>query len=238
MLSNALGTWLVAGIACGWALNRAALSAPHLLARAWRLPVDAILCDGGRESGVLLRIRSLGLQLITGALAVMIAWRIGMSIRALAAAIFCVWLLLLALIDLDTRLLPDVLTLPFMGCGLACAVGGLFVSASAALVGAMIGWAALMVVHWAARLLFGRQDAMGQGDAKLLAAVGAWLGWSAVIDTLLVACLTCLVFVPAARWMKVMRAGEVFSFGPFLAVGGIAAILAWPYGIVDFGWGY
>ncbi|HEP6430815.1 TPA: prepilin peptidase [Burkholderia cenocepacia] len=235
--SNSLAALLIAGVACGWMLNRAALVAPRLLARAWQLPVERVLCSGGPQSVFRQRVRALTVQLIAGVLAVTIAWRIGLSIRAVSVAIFCGWVTLLALIDLDTQLLPDLLTLPFMGCGFACSIAGVFVSVPAALMGAVTGWAMLMAAHWAARWRGRRQDGMGQGDAKLLAAVGAWLGWNAVVDTLLVACLACLLVVPIARWMKVMTAGSVFSFGPYLAIGGIVAILAWPYGIVDFGFG-
>ncbi|ABO60411.1 A24 family peptidase (plasmid) [Burkholderia vietnamiensis] len=233
--SNLLAVLLVAGVACGWMLNRVAVAAPRALAHAWQIPVELIFCSSGPQSAVRQRIRALAVQLVAGVLAVMIAWRVGLSVRALSVAMFCGWITLLALIDLDTQLLPDLLTLPFMGCGFACAIAGVFVPVSAALVGAVTGWAILMAAHWAARLRGRSQDAIGQGDAKLLAAVGAWLGWNAVVDTLLVACLTCLLVVPVARWMKVMKAGSVFSFGPYLAVGGIVSILAWPYGVVDFG---
>ncbi|MEX3555544.1 MAG: A24 family peptidase [Burkholderia gladioli] len=235
--SNLLGVLLVAGVACGWLLNRASLAAPRLLARMWRFPVELIFCSDGQQSANRQRARAVAVQLLAGVLAVAIASRIGLSVRALAVGMFCGWITLLALVDLDTQLLPDLLTLPFMGCGFACAIAGLFVPVTAALVGAIVGWAMLMAAHWAARLMGRSQDAIGQGDAKLLAAVGAWLGWNAMVDTLLVACFTCLLVVPVARWMKIMKAGSVFSFGPYLAVGGIVAILAWPYGVVDFGFG-
>ncbi|KVV07384.1 prepilin peptidase [Burkholderia ubonensis] len=235
---DVLGLMLPVGMLLGWMLNRAALAVPWLLARTWRLPIDMILRSTDPGSAQRRCIRAVGVQLVTGALAMAIAWRIGLSSRAFAAAVFCGWIVLLGLIDFDTHLLPNLLTLPFMGCGLACGLGGLFVPLSASLIGAIVGWAGLMAVHWGARLMTGRRDRIGQGDAKLLAVVGAWLGSGAVIDALFVACLVCVVAVPAARCSKATKSTAVFAFGPFLAIGGIASILAWPYRLADVVWGF
>lgn len=173
-------------------------------------------------------------ELVCAALWAGCAWRYGATATALAWAGFGAVLLALAVIDWDTTLLPDDLTLPLLWAGLiASALGWTGQPLVDALWGAVAGYLSLWIVYWAFKLLTGKEG-MGYGDFKLLAALGAWLGWMALIPLVLVAsCLGALV----GLGMKVggtLREGRYVPFGPFLALGGILvwalgpeALLAW-----------
>jgi leader peptidase (prepilin peptidase)/N-methyltransferase len=143
-----------------------------------------------------------------------------------AAAAACIWTLLaLAAIDLDTRLLPDSITLPLLWAGLGCAFFGLFApTLEAAVLGAMLGYLSLWSIYWLFKLLTGKEG-MGYGDFKLLAALGAWLGWQALPALILLSSA-----VGAVTGLTLMATGAVgrrqpIPFGPFLAAAGVIALL-------------
>jgi leader peptidase (prepilin peptidase)/N-methyltransferase len=115
-------------------------------------------------------------ELLAGAIAAYAAWRYGMSLAALGAMGFGWSLLALTVIDLDTQLLPDDITLPLLWAGLLLNLGCTFAPLASAVIGAIAGYLALWSVYWAFKLATGKEG-MGFGDFKLLAAIGAWLGW-------------------------------------------------------------
>lgn len=148
--------------------------------------------------------------------------------QVLAGAILIMALIVLAIIDFRTFRLPDIITLPLMMTGLIFnfLYQPGFTSIDSALVGAALGFGFLWVVNFLYRLLK-KQDGIGLGDAKLLAALGAWMGWQALPEILLLAALLGLVGGWVwLRWQR-LATNQAFPFGPFIAFAGIIALL-WP----------
>jgi leader peptidase (prepilin peptidase)/N-methyltransferase len=204
-----------------WLPRSACPHCGHVL-RAWEnIPVLSYLLLRGRCSACktpvsarypLLEIASAACA--AGALAVF-----GPSAMALAAFGLCAALLAMSAIDIDTHLLPDSLTLPLLWAGLIVNFNGMFASLHAAVAGAIAGYLVLWVVHWLFKLVRG-VEGMGYGDFKLLAALGAWLGWAALPQIVLIAAVAGAVVGLAATWRGRMRFEEPLPFGPFLAAGG------------------
>lgn len=163
-------------------------------------------------------------ELLTGALSVLLAWRFGFSAQ-LAAALALAWALVaLTFIDLDTQLLPDDITLPLLWLGLLVNLGGTFVDLRSAVLGAVGGYLLLWSVYWAFRLL-AKKEGMGYGDFKLLAALGAWTGWQVLPLVILVAAFLGAVVGSIVLWLTRRGSGTRIPFGPYLALGGLAGIL-------------
>jgi leader peptidase (prepilin peptidase) / N-methyltransferase len=175
-----------------------------------------------------------GVELATAAIFVWSFGQHGLTGQTLAWAGFAATLLALAVIDARTSLLPDALTQPLTWAGLMAASMGLSgLSLADALWGAVAGYLFLWSVYWLFRLITG-QEGMGQGDFKLLAALGAWLGWQALIALVMIASLSGLGAGLWLKWRQRLPAGGYIPFGPFLAlaggvlmVGGIPAWLSW-----------
>lgn len=157
-------------------------------------------------------------------LGLLCAWRFGATPAAVAAIVYAVGLLALAWIDAETGFLPDLLTLPLLWLGLLVNLGGTFSSLADSVLGAAGGYMALWLLCGAFLLLTGRQG-MGNGDFKLLAALGAWLGWAPLPWVVLIASLLALAVALLRRLAGRMQAGQAFSFGPYLALVGIVALL-------------
>lgn len=139
---------------------------------------------------------------------------------ALVATLGLGWMLLaLALIDYDHQLLPDDLTLPLLWLGLLFQLVGGTVTLTDAVIGAMTGYLCLWLLYWAFRLVTGRET-LGYGDFKLLAALGAWLGWAALPSLLLAAALAGIVITLAARLAQQRPLNAPLPFGPLLALAG------------------
>ena len=159
------------------------------------------------------------IECCAGVLAALAAWRFGFGPFALLAAGVSWTLLALAVIDYDTQLLPDDLTLPLLWAGLAVNLGGNLAGLQAAVIGAIAGYLSLWSVYWAFRLTTGKEG-MGYGDFKLLAALGAWLGWAALpgilISAALVGAVIGLLLIGLGRHAR----GKPIPFGPFLAAAG------------------
>ena len=135
-------------------------------------------------------------------------------------------LLVLSWIDFRTFLLPDYLTLPLIALGLIANYAGWihWTTPSSALVGAAIGWGSIYTLNWVYRKLKGI-DGIGMGDAKLLAGLGAFLGWDLLPYILIMASSTGLI--GGYLWLKIHRQdhAQAFPFGPFIALGGIIMVL-------------
>ena len=162
-------------------------------------------------------------ELLTALLSAAVAWKWGASVQTVGALLMVWALITLAFIDLDTALLPDSLTLPLLWLGLLFNLGGHFSSLPDAVVGAMAGYLVLWLVYWLFKLATGK-DGMGYGDFKLLAAIGAWLGWQMLPVTLLLSSVVGAV-VGIAMIVLVKHDRRVpIPFGPYLAGGGLVAL--------------
>ena len=162
-------------------------------------------------------------ELLTALLSAAAAWKWGVSIQTLGALLLIWALIALAFIDLDTTLLPDSLTLPLLWLGLLFNLGGHFASVPDAVIGAMAGYGVLWSVYWLFKLATGKEG-MGFGDFKLLAAIGAWLGWQMLPVTLLLSSVVGAT-IGIAMIVLVKHDRRVpIPFGPYLAGGGLVAL--------------
>jgi leader peptidase (prepilin peptidase)/N-methyltransferase len=206
----------------------------HLIRWYENIPLVSYLLLRGKCSGCHQAIspRYPLVELATGLLFVWCAWHWGWTASALAWCYFSATLLALALIDWDTTLLPDDLVLPLLWAGLiTSALGWIPVRLSDALWGAVAGYLVLWAIYWAFKLLTGKEG-MGYGDFKLLAALGAWFGWQGLIPILLMASVIGALIGIVMKVTHSLRDGGAMPFGPFLALGGAAGMVAGPAAIL------
>jgi len=163
-------------------------------------------------------------ELITAVLSATVVWHMGLTNQA-CAALFLTWsLITLASIDTKTQLLPDDITLPLVWLGLALNIFSVFTSLQNAVIGAMIGYLSLWLIYWVFKLLM-KKEGMGYGDFKLLAALGAWMGWQALPMIILLSSLVGAV--AGITWMIAKRRDSQvpIPFGPYLAAAGWITLL-------------
>ncbi|WON76406.1 A24 family peptidase [Serratia sp. UGAL515B_01] len=163
-------------------------------------------------------------ELATASLFMLAAAVLPLGMPLMGVWIFLSFLLVLAVIDLRTQLLPDALTLPLLWIGLFFNLQGHFVDLEEATVGAMAGYLCLWALFWLFKLAT-EKDALGYGDFKLLAALGAWLGWQALPQVVLLAASCGLVFTLVQRVVTRKSFDQPLAFGPWLALGGVACML-------------
>jgi len=208
-----------------WVPRSACPHCGHVLSAWENLPVLSYLLLRGRCSACKTRIslRYPLLEIASAAFAAGALALYGPTGMALAAFGLCAALLAMSAIDIDTHLLPDSMTLPLLWAGLIVNFNGMFASLHDAVLGAIFGYLVLWAVHWLFRLVRG-VEGMGYGDFKLLAALGAWLGWAALPQIVLIAAVAGAVVGLAATWRGRMRFSEPLPFGPFLAAGGAVTL--------------
>ena len=163
-------------------------------------------------------------ELATGLLTLALLSKFGLS-PALGAAILLTWALItLTMIDIDHQLLPDDITLPLLWLGLIFNLQGTFVSLQDAVLGAIFAYLVLWSVYWLFKLITGKEG-MGYGDFKLLAALGAWLGWQAIPMIILLS--SVVGTLGGVALMLIRRQGKdvPISFGPYLAIAGWVSLL-------------
>ncbi|MGL6308439.1 prepilin peptidase [Aeromonas veronii] len=163
-------------------------------------------------------------ELLTALLSVAVAMVITPGWGTLAALLLTWVLVALTFIDLDKMLLPDQLTLPLLWGGLLFNLASGFVPLADAVIGAMAGYLVLWSLYWAFKLLTGKEG-MGYGDFKLLAALGAWLGWQALPIILLLSSLVGAVIGISLIALQKHHQGKPIPFGPYLAIAGWIALL-------------
>lgn len=167
-------------------------------------------------------------ELVTGLLFAWCIWRWGWSWPGAAWCFFAATLVTLTMIDWDTTLLPDDLTLPLLWAGLiASALHWTAVPLDSAVWGAVAGYLSLWAVYWAFKFATGKEG-MGFGDFKLLAALGAWFGWQALVPIILMSSVIGAVVGIGMKLMNNLREGGAIPFGPFLAMAGMTAMLFGP----------
>ncbi len=194
--------------------------------RAWEnIPVVSYLFLRGKCASCSTSIspRYPIIEIVTALLSIVIAWHFGPTWAA-AAALFLTWALItLTMIDFDHQLLPDVITLPFVWLGLGLGLFGVFVDIHTAVIGAMAGYLSLWGVFWLFKLVTGKEG-MGYGDFKLLALLGAWMGWQAIpviiIMSSVVGAIVGITLVIFGRNKDIP-----IPFGPYLAAAGFITLI-------------
>lgn len=193
---------------------------------AWHnIPVISFLLLGGRckECKASISWRYPTVEIISALLVGLTAYKFGFSISTLAASVFALALLTLTFIDLDTQLLPDVITLPLLWLGLLFNLYGGFTDIQSAIIGAVAGYLTLWIVYWLFKLVTGKEG-MGYGDFKMLAAIGAWFGWTMLPAVILLSSIAgSIIGIGLIIFAKKGR-NTAIPFGPYLALGGIAAL--------------
>jgi leader peptidase (prepilin peptidase)/N-methyltransferase len=164
------------------------------------------------------------IEVAAGLLAALMAWRFGYSTALLGALVFSWALLALTFIDLDTQLLPDDITLPLLWAGLLANMFGTFTDLRSAVLGAVGGYMLLWLVYWGFRLI-AKKEGMGYGDFKLLAALGAWVGWQVLPFIVVVSAGAGAIVGGIVLWLSKRGMETRIPFGPYLALGGLAALL-------------
>jgi len=200
----------------------------HRISALENVPVLSFLFLRGRCSAcqVPISARYPLVELLTGALTIVAVLRFGGLTPAAGAACMLLWsLIALTFIDFDTQLLPDNITLPLLWAGLLANVAGLVpgVTLRDAVIGAVAGYVALWSVYWLFKLIRGKEG-MGYGDFKLLAALGAWLGWQMLP---LIVLLSSVVGAVIGIGLVVFKGRDhqiPLAFGPYLAIAGAIAL--------------
>lgn len=198
--------------------------------RPWEnIPVLSWLLLRGRCSACSRAIswRYPAVEVCTALLSLLVVWHFGPTAQAAAALVLTWGLVALAVIDADTQLLPDDLTLPLLWLGLLLSLWDVFVDSQAAILGAAAGYLSLWLVFHAFRLLTGK-DGMGCGDFKLLALFGAWMGWQTLAQIILLSAVPGALFGIALLLTGRAERGTPLPFGPFLAISGWVNLLWGP----------
>lgn len=211
-------------------------SCGHAIRWHENIPVLGWLRLGGKCSACKTRIpaRYPFVELLTGVLFGAVAWRFGAQWTTLLWCGFAAALVTLSAIDWDTTVLPDDINQPLLWAGLVfAALGWTGVPLPTALLGAVAGYLSLWSIYWLFKLTTGKEG-MGHGDFKLLAALGAWLGWQMLLPIIL---MSSILGAAVGIWLKLsggLREGRYVPFGPFLAGGGIVVMLAGPERVFEW----
>ncbi len=204
-------------------------SCGHQITALENIPIISYLLLRGRCSscGTSISLRYPVVEAVTGLLSAYAVWHFGPTLQG-AGALLLIWALIaLTGIDFDTQLLPDSITLPLLWLGLAFNLAGTYVDLFSAVIGAMIGYLTLWSVFWLFKLATGKEG-MGFGDFKLLAALGAWLGWqmlpAIILLSSIVGAVVGISLIVATRHGR----NTPIPFGPYLAAAGVIALFWGP----------
>lgn len=193
----------------------------HQIKALENVPIISYLLLGGKCSDCNTRI-SLQyplVELFTAIVSVVVGWHFGVSLQALAA-LFLSWCLIAASgIDIGHKLLPDSITLPLLWLGILLSLFDVFIGLEASVIGAMAGYMSLWIVFMLFKVVTGKEG-MGYGDFKLLAMLGAWLGWKPLYVVILTSSLVgATVGIAMIALGKTERSTQI-PFGPYLAAAG------------------
>lgn len=197
----------------------------HKITAVENIPVLSYLFLSGRCSSCKTRIspRYPLVELATAGLFLLVAIHFGPTIQTIAALGFTGVLIALAGIDIDHQLLPDDLTFFLLWAGLFASLFGVFVDPVNSIIGALAGYLSLWVIYHAFRLLTGKEG-MGYGDFKLMAAMGAWMGWQMLPLIILLASLAGAVVGLALIAFNRHKKSQPMPFGPYIAAAGWVAL--------------
>ena len=217
-----------AGAAARYNLVTPSSTCPHCghRIRAWEnIPILSYLFLRARcaKCKAAISVRYPIVEAVSGILSGYIGWRYGLTLSTVGA-LFLMWsLIALTVIDIDTQLLPDDITLPLIWVGLLVNLNGTFVPLQGAVIGAVAGYLSLWAVYWLFKFATGKEG-MGYGDFKLLAAVGAWLGWKMLPVVILLSSLVgAIVGIGLIIFARHGRNTPI-PFGPYIAAAGLIAL--------------
>ena len=198
----------------------------HSITALENIPVISWLLLRGRCKGCAapISIRYPLVEALTGLLFALAGWHFGFSAAGLGAMVLVAALVALTCIDFDTQLLPDDITLPLLWVGLALNAFSVYTDLKSAVMGAMAGYLSLWGVYWLFKLVTGKEG-MGYGDFKLLAALGAWLGWQMLPLAILLSSFVGAVVGMALLVFARHGRNVPIPFGPYLAAAGFIALV-------------
>lgn len=198
------------------------------------IPVISYLLLRGKcaHCGTHISIRYPMVEMATGLLSVFTIYLLGFNNSGLVALVLLWSLISLTMIDIDTQLLPDSITLPLIWLGLIANSFGLYTDLFDSLWGAVFGYLSLWSVFWLFKLITGKEG-MGYGDFKLLAALGAWMGWQFLPLIILLSSFVGAVIGIAGIIILGRNKNIPIPFGPYLAIAGWIAFI-WGDNIVDY----
>lgn len=198
----------------------------HKIRAIENIPVISYLVLKGKCAGCEAKIspRYPIVESVTAALSAFIAWHFGVSWEVVAALVLTWSLIPLTVIDIDHQLLPDAITLPFLWIGLTAGLFGVFTDLESAVIGALAGYLSLWSIYWAFKLLTGKEG-MGYGDFKLLAMLGAWMGWQMLPVIILLSSVVGATIGIALILFRGRDHNIPIPFGPYLAIAGWIALI-------------
>ena len=197
----------------------------HAITALENIPIISYLALGGKcsQCKTAISLRYPMVELLTASLVGLASWHFGYSSLAVASWLIIFALVALTFIDLDTHLLPDDITLPLLWAGLLFNLNHGFTDLTSAVIGAAAGYLVLWSVYWLFKLVTGKEG-MGYGDFKLLAALGAWFGWQLLPAVILLSSVAGSIIGIALIVFSKHRREIPIPFGPYLALGGVAAL--------------
>ena len=198
----------------------------HKITALENIPILSYILLAGKCSAckAAISLRYPVIEFLSAAIAIFIAWRFGYSVQTILAIILSWSLLVLSMIDIDEQLLPDDITLPFLWLGLFANMFEVFTDIYSSLIGAMLGYGILWSVYMMFKLLTGKEG-MGYGDFKLLAMLGAWLGWQVIPLIILLSSICGAVIGIGLIVLRAHDKSKPIPFGPYLALAGWIALV-------------
>ena len=196
-------------------------SCNHKISALENVPVISYLLQGGkcRHCAAKISIRYPFVEILTGAAAAWCIYHFGFNAAGAWAVCLSFALIALSAIDIDTQLLPDDITLPFLWLGIFVNYFGVFVPLEQAVIGAIAGYLSLWLIFWGFKIIT-RKEGMGYGDFKLLALLGAWLGWEALPIIILASSIVGAILGGMILYFSNKDKSQPFPFGPYLAIAG------------------
>jgi len=183
----------------------------------------AVLKGCCRSCGVHITGRYPMVEAVNGLAYSLIVWHFGLGWQSAIYAAFFSALLVISYIDLDYQIIPDAITLPGIALGVLAAVLALPIGLLDSVLGLLLGGGVLFALAWISPYLFGKEG-MGGGDIKLLAMIGAFLGWKPVLLTMLIGAILGAIVGVALMALKILRRDQYLPFGPFLAFGAVISM--------------
>jgi len=205
----------------------------HRLTIGENLPVISYILLRGKCSACNkhISLRYPIVELITGIVSIFIVWYFGLTLQAASALVLTWALMALSLIDYDTQLLPDSITLPLLWLGLIVNISATFTPLNSAVLGAIMGYLSLWFIFHIFKHFTGKEG-LGYGDFKLLAALGAWLGWQQLAIIIFLSSFVGAIIGIVLIFMGKQAANKPIPFGPYLALAGWTSLL-WGEKIID-----